>query len=315
MLVRICAASAAVLAFAASGAARDPGAPAAAVEGSISGFAARGTRGLAVELRSERDGRILREYPDAGGAFAFRGIAPGGYELRVTDTGGAVLYLNSVAVRGETARVSVDLPAPPDRAANPGAVSFNALRHKIPGPARKEFRKAEQSLGKGRLEEAVEHLRLALAADELYTDAYVNLGSCLVGLKRYDEAAGQFRKALALDPGSAPARVNLAHVLLLLDRFPEAEREIRHALRLEPHVDRNHYLLGLALRGQHRDNEALREFENAAPSVPMAGMFAAELLAGSGRNREAARHLRAYLDSGDVPNRTALESWLRRLTP
>jgi tetratricopeptide (TPR) repeat protein len=282
------------------------------VEGLISRTGAFGVAGVEVQLVSERDMVVHRAFPDRGGTFRFDGIPTGRYELRVNNLGGDLLHRELLAVRGQTTHVAVELPGPP-ASAPPGTVSIAELQRKVSPRAQKEFRRAEQAIEKGKLEEAVARLRKALATDSHYVDAHVNLGACLARLKRHEEAAEQFAIAVRLDPNSAPARANFGHVLLYLNRFAEAETQLRQAVRLEPQSDQNQYLLGLALRSQERDDEALPYFERAAGTVPMAHTLAAEVLAQRGRNREAARHLRDYLKEGKVENRAAMESWLRRL--
>lgn len=269
--------------------------------------------GMVVELAAGGDAAHVRTFPNPAGEFQYEDLAAGKYELSVVTLSGDVLLRRAIWVREQNTRIAVELPpaVTPPRAS--GTVSIVALAHKPDPRAVKEFRKAARSIARGDLEDAMVRLRKAVAADPGYTEAYINLGSCYAGLKRYPEAVAEFGTAVRLDPHSAAARSNLGHALVALGRFDQAEVELRQAVRLEPDSGKHHYLLGLALRGRARNEEALAEFERAVPSVPLSRVYAAELLARLGRTREAARNLRAYLETGSAANRAPLESWLRRL--
>jgi tetratricopeptide (TPR) repeat protein len=188
------------------------------VEGLISRTGAFGVAGVEVQLVSERDMVVHRAFPDRGGTFRFDGIPTGRYELRVNNLGGDLLHRELLAVRGQTTHVAVELPGPP-ASAPPGTVSIAELQRKVSPRAQKEFRRAEQAIEKGKLEEAVARLRKALATDSHYVDAHVNLGACLARLKRHEEAAEQF--AIAVGWTRTPLR--RAHVEgVLFDELPPA---------------------------------------------------------------------------------------------
>ncbi|HWQ54443.1 MAG TPA: tetratricopeptide repeat protein [Bryobacteraceae bacterium] len=270
-------------------------------------------QGTVVELASKGDAAPVRTFPNPMGEFQYERLAPGKYELSVATLSGDVLSRRPLQVREQNTRISVELPPAATTAPGSGTVSIRALSRKPDGRAVKEFRKAARSIERGDLDDAVIRLRKAVDADPGYAEAYINLGSCYADLKRYPEAVAEFRIAVGLEPHSATARSNFGHALLALGRFDEAQVELRQAVRLEPETAKHHYLLGLALRARANNEEALAEFERAAPSVPLARVYAAELLSRFGRTREAARSLRGYLETGTVANRAALESWLQRL--
>ncbi len=79
------------------------------------------------------------------------------------------------------------------------------------------------------LEEAVRHLREALAVDPKMADAWTNLGSALLRLDRLEESAEASQKALELRPDLAMARNNLGLALLALERVEEAKTHIAQA--------------------------------------------------------------------------------------
>ena len=221
-----------------------------------------------------------------------------------------LLYDQPLSVQRDTTEVNVAL-AVPASGALPAAVSVAALHHKAVPAAVRHFRAARKQMSHGDLQRAISELDDAIAADPLYADAYTNLAACYGGLN-YPQALVYARQAAALDPASAPAQANLAHLLLFQKQYTEAETAARLALRLEA-ADSSRFLLALALKAQQKAAEALEQFRRASETVPAAHLYSAELLAGSGRVREAAGELNAYLDGPDAANRDAVRRWLKRL--
>jgi Tfp pilus assembly protein PilF len=258
----------------------------------------------------------FRAYTDATGGFRYDDVPAGDYELRVTSQyGGDVIQRMFVGIPQESTRVTVDLPPRPTGAAGrPETVSAAALGHKPSRAASGAFQKADRLIARGEYADAITHLAAAIAADPLYTLAYVNLGACHASLGRYEEAAAPLRKAVALDPGMGSAHTNLSHVLLQLKQYEEAEAEARQALRLTPSSSKTHFLLGviLKLRGGHGE-EALRELRTAEPDVPLAHIHAAQVLAQEGRSLEAAKEVKTYLSKAHPEKPEALRDWLARL--
>ena len=66
---------------------------------------------------------------------------------------------------------------------------------------------------KGRLDEAIDHYRLAIRFEPRYAIAHSNLGAALVRKGRLQDAVAQFNTALRIDPTLTYARKNLGNVL------------------------------------------------------------------------------------------------------
>jgi Flp pilus assembly protein TadD len=78
--------------------------------------------------------------------------------------------------------------------------------------------------------------------------------------------------AVALTPMAARANVALAPAearlargveLVLAQRWADAEKQLRAALRLDPTLAEAHYNLGVALRHEGRDDDAIAELHEA----------------------------------------------------
>jgi protein O-GlcNAc transferase len=92
----------------------------------------------------------------------------------------------------------------------------------------------EMSRLAGDLDEAVRHARRALELRPNYPEALSNLGIALFGLGEYDEAVACHRLVLCVAPDDASVRNNLGSALDALRRFSEAEASYRHAISLNP---------------------------------------------------------------------------------
>ncbi|MBI5211713.1 MAG: tetratricopeptide repeat protein [Elusimicrobia bacterium] len=86
----------------------------------------------------------------------------------------------------------------------------------------------------GRSEEAMGHLRKALAVFPGVEGAHTNLGLLLYRAGRASEAVEHFEAAVRADPGSADSRVELASALAKSGRLDEAVVEFRRALAMAP---------------------------------------------------------------------------------
>jgi 2-polyprenyl-3-methyl-5-hydroxy-6-metoxy-1,4-benzoquinol methylase/Flp pilus assembly protein TadD len=89
----------------------------------------------------------------------------------------------------------------------------------------------------GRLREAAEYYRKAIALKPDYAEAHVNLGNTLQAEGRLDEAIGHYRRALHANPDLPSAHVNLGNALNELGRPGEAVASYLRALRLKPSLE------------------------------------------------------------------------------
>jgi tetratricopeptide (TPR) repeat protein len=109
-------------------------------------------------------------------------------------------------------------------------------------------------------------------------------GAALAGLKRTGDAATAWRATIALKSDLAEARLALSALLIESGQMAEAETIARGGLdlALDPRLKGvMHNNLGLALRAQKMNQEALENFEKAQalnPAIPMLGLLRAEVL-------------------------------------
>lgn len=107
---------------------------------------------------------------------------------------------------------------------------------------------------------------LALADRALqagFTDAFTNRGAALSGLGRMDEACEAFRKAIAHDPHDLAALVNLAAALQGLGHGEQAIQAAGRAIGLQPRLTQAHAIRANALYALGRNAEAILSYDMA----------------------------------------------------
>jgi Tfp pilus assembly protein PilF len=115
----------------------------------------------------------------------------------------------------------------------------------------------------GRLAEAAESYRAALALDRTHRPARLALAWTLRDLGQQAAAEAECRQLLALDQRDAQAWAALATVLRQQQRFAEAESAYRRALDLQPSYGVARHNLGSMLCEMERAEEALAELDRA----------------------------------------------------
>lgn len=124
----------------------------------------------------------------------------------------------------------------------------------------------------GRLDDAVDAFREAVRLKPNYAEAHLNLGLTLSAKGGHVEAEKCCRAALRIQPNYLLAKQTLASELNELQRPKEAEKILRQALMVDPRNPRQvaalEHNLGVALKMQKRDEEALAVFDAAQAKVP-----------------------------------------------
>ena len=142
-------------------------------------------------------------------------------------------------------------------------------------------------------EEAVAAFRDAFRLNAAYAEAYYEAGTTLKRMGRLDEAEDIFRKWLRAMPGDARAQLALGGAMLDAGRTREAETVFSRALDAPAPAKLKgalHHNFALALRRQHKNEEALEHFAKAKaldPELPFAEVLRAEILQDLKRYDEA----------------------------
>jgi tetratricopeptide (TPR) repeat protein len=120
----------------------------------------------------------------------------------------------------------------------------------------------------GRLEDAAEQGRRALALEPDNAETHNNLGITWKDQDKLEKAEAHFRKAAALRPDYAEAHYNLGNVLQDRDALGDAVAHYRRAIDLRPGYAKAHMNCGNALRAQGRREEALFCYRHAIAIKP-----------------------------------------------
>ncbi|MBI4608450.1 MAG: tetratricopeptide repeat protein [Candidatus Rokubacteria bacterium] len=168
----------------------------------------------------------------------------------------------------------------------------------------------------GWLDDAIGHYQQAIMLRPRFAEAHTNLGVALHTQGKLDEAIKHYRKALELKPGVAEAHSNLAVALASQSRLDDAIVHYRQALQLNPDFPEGYNNLGLALAQQGKLDEALQHYRHAIrlrPEFAPAHLNAGNALLAQGRLDDAIEHYRQALriNHGFGAARSKLEAALR----
>lgn len=122
----------------------------------------------------------------------------------------------------------------------------------------------------GRVAEAAELYRLALAGDPRQADAWHQLGIIALTSGKGAEAADAIAKAVALRPAEANYHANLGIAFSLLGRPEDAAASFRRALALQPALAHIHSALGDVLCALGRTDEATACYRRSIELQPNA---------------------------------------------
>ena len=173
------------------------------------------------------------------------------------------------------------------------AEAFALARRSAPLQARPAFGHGEALSALGRDPEAVEAYETAVRLDPAFAEARYELGAALHRLGELEKAQSTLGELLARMPDHVPARLALGGVLIDAKRPGEAEPVLRQGLAMAPPgllKAAFHTNLGLALRRQRKDDEALENYESARllhPDQPGLAVHRAAALQNLGRHGEA----------------------------
>ena len=145
--------------------------------------------------------------------------------------------------------------APPAPREEPGATSANrsATQASLPDESATYKNLGDRYLEEGKLEEAAESYRQAIAFNPNFAEAYNNLGNILREQKLNRDAERCLKQAVLIKPELANAYFNLGYMLQEQGRLDEAIENFNKGLEIKPSAEIIYRDLGYALfqSGQH----------------------------------------------------------------
>lgn len=257
------------------------------------------TESVRISLQTVR-GTDSTIFTDNTGRFEFTRLAFGRYQI-VVDAD-PKLYENATEsveiARGMPALVNIVLKEK-GAEGRPAATAVSAaeLDSRVPAKARKEFDRATDASRNGKAEEAITHLRNAIAIYPRYLMAHNDLGAQLLELGRLDEAEKEVRLALDIDPAAFNPTLNLGIILIRSREIQQAITVLEKAVSMQSQSPAARLFYGMALMSGPEPERAEKEFLAA---YNLGGTQYAEALFYLGR---------LYMDRGD---RTLARQYLER---
>ncbi len=208
----------------------------------------------------------------------------------------------------------------------PGAAAglVSAAELAIPDSALAEYNKAQDALSRRDVDEAVAHLKKAVAIAPQYAAALNSLGTIAYQTRQFKEAEAYFRDSLKQDPGAYSALVNLGGALAAQGKIQESLTVNLEAVRIRPDDALAQSQLGSSYYFLGRLDEAEDHFRRAKALDPshfsLPQMYLADIYIRRNRVSDAIAEIQEFLrlhpDSEFAPRmRKALDELRARHSP
>lgn len=217
---------------------------------------------LRVELLNEVDSVLQTVKTDGSGAFIFRKLSDGTFQIRVQASGtgyeGQVKRVELTRPHGfGAATEEIDIVLPPRRITSLTAKPGVLFVQEVPEPARRLYEKGAELIQKSeRRQEALAALEKAVEIFPQYFDALEMLGSERVKQQEFDLAVPVLTKAVEVNSRAYLSWYALGVAQYHLKQLPTAIESLRRALSLNEKSVNTNLWLGIALRQLARLDEA-----------------------------------------------------------
>jgi Tfp pilus assembly protein PilF len=207
-------------------------------------------------------------YTDNNGAFGFSGLGEGLYTIEATgDTRLYETVSQEVRVaRGMHLKLLINLKEKSSNAEKKPAgnvVSVAELDKNVPPAAKKEFDVATRLANEGKVKEAVQGFKQAIAIYPGYLMARNDLGVQYLKLRLLAQAQEQFEAALEINSKTFNPRLNLGIVLFEQKKYLDAVEHLNQAISIDKSVAASHLYLGIVAI-------EIDDLETAEREIPLA---------------------------------------------
>jgi tetratricopeptide (TPR) repeat protein len=146
-----------------------------------------------------------------------------------------------------------------------------ATAQAAPDSATAQFELGNSYYEAGRIDQATEAYKKAVALDPNYQAAYANLGVVYYQLQNFELAATQYEKAIELDPSDGEVAYNLG-VLYLQQALSNGSQpdaallekaitQLQHAQEISPDLAEPYFSLGVAYLASTQPEKAVQAFQ------------------------------------------------------
>ena len=247
-------------------------------------------------------------YTDNKGRFIFLNVTDGTYSLEVE--GDSALYdpvsqeVRIIYGAHPGLIITLKEKAGAAKRLNTNVISAAEIDQQVPDAARKEFEKGAQLSGRGKIEDAIERFKKALAIYPNYLMARNNLGVQYLKLGKWPEASEQFEAAIEIDSKAFNPRLNLAIALIEQKKYPQAVESLNQTISIDSSLPAAHLYLGIASLGVEEIDQAQRELSTAlslgGAQYSLAHFYLALVYMKKGERQPAISELNSYLEK--TPN-------------
>jgi tetratricopeptide (TPR) repeat protein len=221
----------------------------------------------------------VRELPSGSVVQVSVPLSPGSSGGPIFDLSGKVVAVAAaVLTEGQALSFAIPINAAKPLLAQPGGLTPLApaeqpadledwLRHRPPSAlCASAFDLWLQGMDgdlNGRYEEAIRHLRAALALDPTLCQAHCCLGVVYGELGQREAELAEHKEAIRLKPDLAEAHLGLGRTYGKAGRYEQAIAELKEAIRLKADDAKAHYNLGVTYGKLGRHEEAIAEYKEA----------------------------------------------------
>jgi tetratricopeptide (TPR) repeat protein len=132
----------------------------------------------------------------------------------------------------------------------------------------KYLAEGQKNMKEGQYGDARIEFRNALRLDPRFVEAYYQLAQADLAQRDWQGAYASLEKVIELDPGRLDARLDRGRLYLAARQFDKAEEEANAILQKEPKSVGAYQILGAAMMGEQKPDEALAAFSRVTELLP-----------------------------------------------
>lgn len=270
-------------------------------------------------LRRVPDGEVGRQMVSSRGRYRFTNLKEGEYEIVAEVNGREIGRLTQLRVGGMTLSNSpygyqndLEFRLKTASVGSPGVISAADVYDR-PASTRALFVKAEEAVGKKKLDEASTLLKQIVETDKGDFQAWTALGSIYFAEEKFGDAEQAYLHAIEVKPDSPRAQLNLGRLLSSQKKYEAAVDPLTKAVELLPTSGDANMLLGECYLQLRKGSKAIPHLNEAAKlGHPEAHLRLGWLYNAAGLKDKAAIEYEEYLKKKpDSPDKDKLKEYIQ----
>jgi tetratricopeptide (TPR) repeat protein len=267
-------------------------------------------------LRRVPDGEVGRQMVSSRGRYRFTNLKTGDYEIVVEVDGKEIGRLQQITVGGLSNSpygFQYDLEFKWKAPAVTRGVISAADVYERPQSAQQLFTKAEEAVGKKKLDQAAALLKQIVDNDANDFQAWTALGSVYVAQEKLDDGEKAYEQAIQLKPTAIRASLNLGRLRSNEKKFAEAIEPLARVVELQPDSGDAQMLLGECYLQVKKGSKAIPHLDEAAKlGHPEAHLRLGWLYNAAGLKDKAVIEYEEFLKKKpDYPDRAKLKEYIQ----